>query len=186
MKKIRCLAIVSALFGWFANPVRAEMPIGLSIVKETDGSHSVQAWFMVESSTATVWNTLSDYNSLATFVPSIRHSERLPDEGQNVYVAQTMNGQVGPFHKEISLRLQIKESEPTRIDFRDTLHHSFKYYAGSWEIASWDNGLAVTYKLRAQPNFFAPDFIIDGVFRRDVLDLIERIRGEIERRNKHV
>jgi hypothetical protein len=186
MKKLKLIWASLIVLGTQFSMAYADDPIGLSIVKEKDGSHSVQAWFMVDSSTAAAWETLSDYDALTHFVPNVRSSTKSRGVDEQVYVDQVMVGRAGPLRKNISLRLQIREEPSHRICFRDVLGHSFRHYSGTWEIAGWDNGVAVTYKLNALPNFYAPDFVIDGIFKRDVLDLLERVRTEIIRRSQHV
>jgi hypothetical protein len=186
MKKFKLIFALMIVLGTQFSVVHAEDPVGLSIVREKDGSHSVQAWFMVESSTAAAWETLSDYDALSHFVPSVRSSAQNRGVDGQMYIDQVMVGRAGPIRKNISLRLRIQEEPSHRIYFHDVLGHSFRHYSGTWEIAEWDNGVAVTYKVNALPNFYAPDFVINGIFKRDVLDLLQRVRTEIIRRSRHV
>src|SRR5690349_9487847 len=145
--KMRAWMLLLAMAFLFSPPAAfagADDPIGISMVRESDGSHSILAWFMIETSTPTAWDTLSDYEGLGRFVPTIRKSERVKEESGRTYVAQSMTGQVGLFKKNISLLLEITETKPTRIEFKDISHKSFRLYSGSWQIDRWDNGLAVT------------------------------------------
>lgn len=170
-----------------ASPVArawVDEPIEITMVKEPDGSHSILAWFMIETSTSTAWSTLSDYEGLGRFVPTIRKSKRVKEESGRIFIEQSMTGQAGFFKKNISLLLEITETKPTRIEFKDVSQKSFRLYSGSWQISNYDNGLAVTYKLNALPKFFAPDFIASGVFKRDIKDLLERVKTEMARRGQ--
>ncbi len=80
--------------------------------------------------------------------------------------------------------LEILETAPSKIEFRDIGKKNFSSYSGSWEISKWDNGVGITYKLFATPDFFAPDFIANGAFKKNVKLLLTEVREEIMKRNE--
>lgn len=185
MKKevnILCLALVLIFSGLKLGRALIKDPIEVTMTSGLDGGHFLQGSFMVDASTAVAWETLTDFDHIHTFVSSMRSSRRMPERTNGLFVEQVMSGKVGLFRKKISTILKIEQKEPVRIEFTDILKHSFRSYTGSWEIAQWDNGLAVTYKLQATPAFFAPDFITNGAFKRSVRSLLEEVREEMLRR----
>jgi hypothetical protein len=159
-------------------------PIVVSIERQADGSQCVMGRFMINEPLPIVWETLSSYDDLASFVPSVKHSQTVRKSDHKVYVEQTMVGQAGFMRKTILLLLEIVETPQLKLEFRDVKSKSFKLYEGSWELAQWDNGVVVTYHLTAVPNFFAPDFITGGIFKKSVQDLLGNVRDEIFRRSQ--
>lgn len=141
---------------------------------------------MIKASTNAVWETLTDYNGIGSFVSSIKSSRTVKSEPGKALIEQVMSGKFGFFHKKISVLLEISEVEPFEIQFNDISHKNFRSYYGSWKIIAWDNGMAVIYKLYATPDFFAPDFIANNVFKKNVRGLLEEVRKEISIRNNNL
>jgi hypothetical protein len=179
---IICLASALTLLGPGLGRAVLRDPIEVTLADGPNGLHFLQGSFMVDTSTRVAWQTLTDYEGLPAFVSSMRSSRRMVERTDGLFVEQVMAGRVGFFRKKISTVLKIEQEEPVLIKFTDVLNHSFRVYTGSWEIAQWDNGLAVTYKLQVRPAFFAPDFIANNPFRRTVQALLEEVREEMIRR----
>lgn len=156
--------------------------VHVSIVNEDNGIHRLEGHFNVNASTQAVWNTLSDYDHLNTFVSSIKSSRRTEPDGSGSLVEQTMVGKAGIFHKRIQLTLLINEVAGKEIAFRDISKKSFKHYKGAWVIESMGDEITVRYTLSAAPDFFSPDFIAVPAFKRTVRDLLNEVCAEIIRR----
>lgn len=156
----------------------------MSISEGPDGAHLLEGQFSIVASSAAAWEILTDYDHLSAFVSSIKSSERVRHEKGHWIVSQVMTGNAGIFHKRVTLLLDVDESPPEKIVFRDISKKSFKSYSGSWELVSNGNEIQVLYKLNAAPKFFSPHFMAVGAFKKSVKLLLEEVHDEILRRNK--
>lgn len=50
---------------------------------------------------------------------------------------------------------------------------------GSWNIEKMDSSFKINYKLEAKPDFFSPDFLTNGAFKRNVETLLKEVKKEI-------
>lgn len=158
----------------------AAEPVSVSL-SSRGGAEAVSGAFTVSAPSAAVWGTLSDYNGLAAFVPSLVSSKVVPDKG-GLYVAQVARGRFLFFHRDLSVLLKVSEQPYRRIEFADVSRRDFKSYQGSWTIEPAGTGWRVRYELAADYATALPDFIVRGLFRRDAGGLLEAVRREILRR----
>lgn len=144
-----------------------------------DGAHVLTGEFSIASSTAVVWNVLTDYDKMGDFVSSINSSRRLKRQNDHDVVEQVMSGKAAFFRKRVYLLLNVRETDGEKIAFEDMSKKSFKAYLGAWEITPTDGQIRVNYRLEAIPNFFAPDFIAVKAFKNTVQALLREVRDEI-------
>lgn len=153
--------------------------VHVSMSEGSDGSDILDGRFSVSASTETVWAVLTDYDGMAAFVSSIKSSRVVKQEKDFTVVEQVMRGKAGIFRKRVHLTLEVKETPPYRIVFRDTSKKSFKFYEGLWEVLEEGDRLNITYHLRAKPDFFSPDFLAKKAFKNTVKVLLMEVLDEI-------
>ncbi len=154
--------------------------IYVSISEAPDGSHILAGGFSIGASTGTAWAVLTDYDEMASFVTSIKSSRSLKRDDKTKTVEQVMSGKVGFFRKRVHLLLNVVESTPRTIAFRDVSKKSLKFYEGNWQIEPRGDRIQINYRLKAKPDFFFPDFLAVKAFKNTVKALLTEIRDEIQ------
>ena len=144
---------------------------------------TLEGRFATAAPSAIAWNVLTDYDSIARFVTSMRSSHVVGRADDTLFVDQQAVGRLFLFSHRLHTSLRIEEEPQTRIRFEDLLGRDFHSYRGEWRIGpASTGGTAVTYRLAADPSFPIPDFVARGLFRSAARELLSQVRTEIERR----
>ena len=153
----------------------------LSVARDSNGTYRLHGEFTVLASPAVAWAVLTDYSRLPSFVSSLRTSVVGARQGNSLTVIQHGVGKAGPFTRSLYVTLEVIETEPTRIDFRDVAGRTFKSYSGSWAISEIPGGAHVTYDLLALPR--TPPLLFGRtIMASNARDLLDQVRGEVMRR----
>lgn len=145
-------------------------------------AYELHGGFDVDASSAAVWEVLTDYAGIPSFVSSMRSSrvlETRPDG--SMLVEQKAAGGMFFLTRTVTILLVVRR-EDAALAFEDVGRESFWRYEGEWRAASAPEGMRVTYHLVAQPDFIAPSMIMGRVMKRGARDLLDQVRAEIERR----
>jgi hypothetical protein len=129
-----------------------------------------------------VWQTLSDYDHLAEFIPNLKLSRVLARTAEGVVVEQQGEYSFLFFSQPIEIRLLITETPPHRIVSR-AISGSFREMSGSYDLSPIAGGVRLRYAGRMQPSFDLPPFfgvvaarsaaerqfrgMVDEIMRRD-------------------
>ncbi|MDX6768842.1 MAG: SRPBCC family protein [Elusimicrobiota bacterium] len=157
--------------------------VELSLREYSGRMYEVDARFDVSASSAVVWEVLTDYENLPSFVSSMRKSRVLETREDGVVVVE--QDAVGGFlflDRQVSVCLDVKRALD-RLNFIDTCRRDFWFYEGGWATTdTLDGGTRVSYRLQAQPDFVAPGFIVKRVMNKGARELLVQVREEILRR----
>lgn len=159
----------------------AENGIAVQLARGPAGM-AIEGRFVIAAPTAIVWSVLTDYDSIARFVTSMRSSHVVGRSSDTLFVDQQAVGRLLLFSHRLHTSLRIEEEPPTRIRFVDLLGRDFRSYRGEWRIEPGASGATVIYRLEADPSFPIPDFVARGLFRSTARELLSQVRTEIERR----
>ena len=144
---------------------------------------AIEGRFTTAASPSIVWSVLTDYDSIARFVTSMRSSHVVGRSNDTLFVDQQAVGRLLLFSHRLHTSLRIEEDPQAHIRFEDLLGRDFKSYRGEWRIEpSKSAGATVIYRLQADPSFPIPDMIARGLFRKTARELLSQVRTEIERR----
>jgi len=176
--RARVFGAVALLMLWACGAEAGTVTVN---VQEVQGTYSVRAELRTSAPPAVVWNVLSDYDHIDTFVTSMRAStsERRAD-GQ-LLVRQVAAVGVFPVHKTVHVDLEVIETPGHSIAFHDVLGRDFHAYAGAWDIGADSTATIVYYWLEASPKAFVP-LVGRGMMSRGVRDLLTQVGSEIQRR----
>ena len=155
--------------------------ISLTLTHGTSGI-ALEGRFAIAAPSSIAWNVLTDYDSIARFVTSMRSSHIVGRSDDTLFVDQQAVGRLFLFSHRLHTSLRIEEQPQTRIRFEDLLGRDFHSYRGEWRIEPGGAGTTVTYRLEADPSFPIPDFVARGLFRSTARELLSQVRTEIERR----
>ena len=188
IRMARAAAAAAALAVSMASGAAAEgragaptAPAGPSVsVTSASGAYHIEGSFSVDAPAAVVWDVLTDYDRLPSFLSSMRSSTAQRGPGR-LLVTQDAMGRAGPFSRTMRVVLEVTEHAPERISFRDVCGGSFQSYAGSWTIESDGGGVRVTYVLDASPRS-SPPLFAKSIMAANARGLLEQVRIEIRRR----
>lgn len=131
-----------------------------------------------------IWQTLTDYDHLAEFIPGMIKSRVLERRGSTAIVEQTGEARLWIFRYPIEVIVESDEQYPTAIGVR-VLTGNLKQLAGAYRIESM-RGVRDEFVLRwrgiIEPDIFLPLFIAAPGLRQIVADQFFGMIGEIERR----
>jgi carbon monoxide dehydrogenase subunit G len=151
-------------------------------VAARNGVFEVHGEFTAHAPVATVWEVLTDYEHIASFVSSIKSSAVVRQGDDSLRVHQVATVVVFPFHFTAHVTLVVREHAPRRIDFVDVLGKDFRRYAGSWSLREEAGSTVVEYVLEATPRSGAPGWIGRSMLSHGANDLLLEVREEVERR----
>jgi ribosome-associated toxin RatA of RatAB toxin-antitoxin module len=152
------------------------------IPDEEGGSCKVRGVFVVGAPVSIVWDVLTDYDGIGTFVPSMRESRIEPQPDGRRLLRQDAVGGVFLVRRHFHLLLELEEDPERRITFHDVLGKDFRSYSGEWRIASDSSLIQVDYELDAVPQSSLMRMFCRGAMQKAAEDLLEQVRGEIVRR----
>jgi ribosome-associated toxin RatA of RatAB toxin-antitoxin module len=150
-------------------------------VRVKDGVYLVEGGFEVERPTAAVWAVLTDYEALPDLLSGMRQSRVLSRAGRRVLVHQEVQARALVFSRTLHVLLEVWETPPRQLDFRDTLHRDFELYEGVWRLRATAAGAQVQYRLRARPKRSSPRFLTESALEGQVQALLSELRQQVVR-----
>jgi ribosome-associated toxin RatA of RatAB toxin-antitoxin module len=149
------------------------------------GTVQVEAVIPIHANALDVWRVLTDYNSLAEFVPGLIFSQtRGRNELGHILLDQAGSSRFPLFQVTLQTQLAVIERCPQKIEFQQ-VSGDFKIYKGNWELQPDETTIRLVYRLRAKPDFFTPTFLLKGRIRRNVLDGLASVAAEVYRRRQN-
>jgi ribosome-associated toxin RatA of RatAB toxin-antitoxin module len=132
-----------------------------------------------------IWQTLTDYDHFAEFIPGINHSRLLEYRGTAAIVEQTGEAGILFFKFPIDVVVESLELAPYTIEVR-VLKGNLKQLDGRYQIelgARPEDGIALSWSGVIEPATRLPPLIGEMVLRANVADQFRGMVREIERRH---
>ncbi len=146
-------------------------------------AYELHGSFQVEASSGVVWEVLTDYEGIPAFVSSMKESRvRETSEDGSMLVEQKAIGGMFILRRTVKILLEVRR-EPQSLRFEDVGRESFWRYEGEWRTEATPDGVRVTYRLIAQPDFVAPSMVMTRAMKRGARELLDQVRAEIVRRS---
>lgn len=153
-----------------------------------------QAFFEVTASTVVratprqAWDTLTDYDHLAGFVPDLRESKLVSRNGRIAVVEQRSQAGFLFVSQSVHMRLRVEETPLSAIDVT-LIEGDMRHYAAHWKLAAESTvgipGTRVDFHCAIEPDFFVPPLIGRPIVQAYVTKMLEAVMAEIERRGMH-
>jgi carbon monoxide dehydrogenase subunit G len=151
------------------------------IVSAERGVYTVAAAFTVKQPVATVIGTLTDYDRIPRFMPEIEVSIVRERGDHSVVVEQEATARFMLFSRRVHLVLDV-QLQSHAIRFQDRCGKSFVRYQGAWVLTEQGDETTITYELSANPRFEVPEFLLKRLMKRDAVQMIARLKREMEAR----
>jgi hypothetical protein len=173
-KYLLCLIAALPLHGW-AGQTKVNTDIGLMSV-------NIEAATVVNADARVLWDTLTDYNKLANFVPGMTVSRQISAPRSAVKVVE-QKGEGGllalvlPDH----VILELRETPHNRITFK-SVSGFVTSMRGEWVIDNSRTPLILGYRARVVPALPPPPMLTDEYVQKEIGLRLEAVAREAERR----
>ena len=153
----------------------------ITLSKMPDGVTGIKSYMYINAPPVTVWKVLTDYNNIKRYIPRMVESDLVESKGDLKVVALTGEFRVFLFKKTIRVSVNMHETFPSRIDY-EKISGDFDIYRGSWILQQYSSkGTLLTYESELKPSFIAPDFILQGILKNDLVNGLTALKTEAER-----
>ena len=174
--------VMGCLFFLNVDFSRANTPVFFTFISE-DGRYNFEGGFTVKADMDVVWNVLTDFNHVSSFVSNM-HSHIKKEDGNDLIVAQDAGGGFLIIQEHIKALLEIHEEPLQSISFNDVSHKDFELYSGVWHLQPdpVSGEIKVTYELLAARDKDTPAFLTVDLFSGSLGDLLAETQKEISKR----
>lgn len=149
------------------------------------GHHSAGVDFAAEAllpvAPQLVWNVLTDYDRIASFVPGLAASRRVSGAGEPLLLEQRLRVASGGFHFEAVVLLRVEEQPYQEIRF-EAVDGNLREMRGEWSIADLVEGSRLAYRLRMVPGFWLPPVLGPKLIRDGFRAQFDALTTEMMRR----
>jgi len=181
--RIPLFVVVSALplFGFSSEPmvsVRSEL---------RDGSIYVETEATIAATFETIWEALTDYDRLSTFIPGMKSSRLLRYEGSTAFVEQKGSAKFLFFELPIEVVVRSIEDRPhtIRIELEEG---TLERLSGGYQLrnAGRENLWKLSWSGYIEPSIPIPNFLTERLIRNDLRAQFEGMVIEIQRRTEAI
>lgn len=129
-----------------------------------------------------IWNTLTDYDHLAQFIPGMKKSRLIERQGKVAIIEQSGYAHLWFFHFPINVTVEVTEHPSSAIQIR-LLKGNLKRLEGHYEIEKIGEDLyALRWSGTIEPGITVPDFLATDMMRKNITEQFFGMVNEIERR----
>ncbi len=141
----------------------------------------IEAASLVAADTTTLWETLTDYDRLATFIPDMQVSRLVSAPGQPKLVEQKADAGLFAFVMPDRVVLAMEERPQGLIRFR-AVSGNVATMRGEWIISGSGNSVKLTYRAHVVPLLPPPPLVSDHFVENEVRQRFTAVVREAERR----
>ena len=143
---------------------------------------TVDASATIRAPALLIWETLTDYDHLAEFIPGMKRSHVIGRRGTVVTVEQEGEASILGFGYPIRLVVEADELRPAAITVR-MLTGNFRQFSGVYRVDKVAEGsFALSWSGIVEPDISLPPIIGTVLLRENIADQFLGLVREIERR----
>ena len=129
-----------------------------------------------------LWEVLTDYEELETFIPNLAKSELVRRDGPKVHLQQVGSQQLLGLRFSAQVLLELTEYRPEGLLQFRMLRGDFRRFEGSWRVRSLPEGSSLLYELTVQGCLGMPIALIEERLRDDLSSNLSAVEAEARRR----
>lgn len=152
--------------------------VGVVVERLNRWERRIQAEILIPCPMAPVWQVLTDYESLADFLPNVAVSRRLPHPEGNIRLEQVGTQPLLQVQFRARVVLDITEIYPRRIEFH-CVAGDFSRFDGAWQLDPQGTDTLLVYTVQVRPQRHLPVRLIEGQItqgiRMNLLAIRERV-----------
>lgn len=162
--------------------VKALSPAEVTVqVARQENAFNVEANLLVAVDQRIVWEVLTDYNSLASFVPGMRSSRIVSAPGEPLLVEQKGESGFLWFRVPIEVVARVEEVPFGTVRFQ-SVGGNLTNKQAEWDLQRHDHATRVNYRANITPGFSPPPLIGSAIVGRDVRIMLESVAREMLQR----
>jgi ribosome-associated toxin RatA of RatAB toxin-antitoxin module len=135
--------------------------VGVVVERLNRWERRIQAEILIPCPMAPVWQVLTDYESLADFLPNVAVSRRLPHPEGNIRLEQVGTQPLLQVQFRARVVLDITEIYPRRIEFT-CVEGDFSRFDGAWQLDPQGTATRLMYTVQVRPRRHLPVSLIEG------------------------
>lgn len=159
-----------------AEPAWVKADAGLTGVR-------ISASMSVDADAEVVWETLTDYDRLTQFIPSMTVSRTVSKPGRPKRIEQRADSGMFSFVMPDHVVLAMEETPPNQIRFK-AVSGSVVAMSGEWRILGKTRPVRLVYRSHVVPMVPPPPLVSDSFIEDEVRKRFEAVGREAERRMK--
>lgn len=128
-----------------------------------------------------VWEVLTDYDRIASFVPGLAASRLLSGPGEPLLLEQRLEVAASGFRFGAVVLLRVEELLLQQIRF-EAVGGNLREMRGEWSIGDLREGTRLAYRLRLVPGFWLPPVLGPKLIRDGFRAQFDALTGEMMRR----
>ena len=168
------IALACANAGAAPEPAWVKADAGLTGIR-------ISASMGVDADADTLWNTLTDYDRLTEFIPSMSVSRIVSKPGKPKRVEQRADSGMFSFVMPDHIVLAMEEVPPNQIRFK-AVSGSVVAMSGEWRILGKARPVRLVYRSHVVPMVPPPPLVSDSFIEDEVRRRFEAVGREAERR----
>ena len=158
--------------------------IAVKMVTLSDRHRLLTAQIDIPATVERVWQTLTDYEQLADFIPNLAESRRIEHPAGGIRLEQIGSQSLLKFKFCARVVLDMVEQFPHRLLF-EMVEGDFKTFKGAWELepspktadgVGVSAGTQLTYSLTVCPSRLIPVRVIEQRLGNNLCDNLKAIR----------
>lgn len=153
--------------------------VAIEVEEVAKRQRRITSWIAIAQPPETVWQILTDYESLPEFIPNLEKSELLDYSDGKARLEQV--GKQNLFKMNFSARvvLDLTETPTERIDF-EMVEGDFKAFSGYWFLQPSSDGTQLSYSVFVWPPRTMPVTFIQRRLSNDLSLNLVAIRQRAE------
>jgi ribosome-associated toxin RatA of RatAB toxin-antitoxin module len=156
--------------------------VEVHVEKIADRQRQITAKIPIPYPIEKVWKVVTDYDSLADFIPNLAKSTRLPHPNGGIRLEQIGSQRFLNFNFCARVVVDLVENFPKEISFY-MIEGDFKNFSGCWRLESCNlgevTGTTLTYTISVLPRFAIPISIIERRLSHDLQSNLLAIRQRV-------
>ena len=144
---------------------------------------------LTNSSIENAWQVLTDYENFAEFLPGVKSSELIEQQGDRTVFEQINKVKTLVFSIEARLQIANTETYPQQIAF-EAIDGDIKTLKGKWTLepvspypSAPADQVLLTHKVKVEPNKSLSDEIFYKIYENRLEETVAAIKQETEKRS---
>lgn len=129
-----------------------------------------------------LWDVLTDYEQLGTFIPNLASSRLVYRQDQTVRLQQVGSQKLLGLRFTAQVLLELTEYRPEGLLQFRMIEGDFRRFEGSWRVRSLPEGSSLLYELVVQGCIGMPINLIEERLRDDLSSNLSAVEAEALRR----